>query len=64
AECTLMEYSSKSVAVFGNTRPIREKLKKMGGAFNSRLKYQGVRAAGWIFSKAYEQELAVFFGLD
>lgn len=64
AECTLMEYSPKSVAVFGNTRPIREKLKEMGGAFNSRLKYQGGRAAGWIFSKAYEQELAVFFGLD
>lgn len=62
--CTLVEYSAKAVAVFGETKTIKDELKAMGGRFNSHLTFNGKRLAGWIFSKAQEQQLAVYFGLD
>jgi hypothetical protein len=62
--CTLVEYSAKAVAVFGETRTIKDELKAMGGRFNSHLTFNGKRLAGWIFSKSQEQQLAVYFGLD
>lgn len=62
--CTLVEYSTKAVAVFGDTKSIKNELKAMGGRFNSHLTFNGKRLAGWIFSKAQEQQLAVYFGLD
>ena len=62
--CTLVEYSAKAVAVFGDTKAIKDELKAMGGRFNSRLTFNGKRLAGWIFSKSQEQRLAFYFGLD
>ena len=62
--CTVVEYSAKAVAVFGETRAIKDELKAMGGKFNNRLTYNGKRLAGWIFSKSQEQRLAYYFGLD
>jgi len=62
--CTLVEYSAKAVAVFGDTKAIKDELKAMGGRFNSRLTLNGKRLAGWIFSKSQEQRLACYFGLD
>ena len=64
ANCTMVEYSAKAVAVFGDTKPIREELKAMGGRFNSRLTFKGEKIAGWIFPKSKEQRLACYFGLD
>lgn len=64
ANCTLVEYSAKAVAVFGETRAIKDELRAMGGRFNSRLTFNGQRLAGWIFSKAQERRLAYYFGLD
>lgn len=46
-EVQIIEYSEKSIAVIGNTYPIREKLKGAGGKFNKFL----TCGAGWIFSK-------------
>lgn len=43
----IIDYSEKSFAVVGETKPIKEKLKELGGSFNSRL----TCGAGWIFSK-------------
>lgn len=63
-DCTLVEYSAKAVAVFGDTKSIRDELKAMGGRFNSRLTFNGQKLAGWIFSKSQEQQLAYYFGLD
>lgn len=40
------QYSEKSIAVFGNTQPIRDKLKELGGKFNANLRGQ----PGWIFT--------------
>ena len=42
----LEQYTEKSIAVFGNTQPIKEKLKELGGKFNSNLRGQ----PGWIFT--------------
>ena len=62
--CTLVEYSAKAVAVFGDTKSIKDELKAMGGRFNSRLTFSGKTMAGWIFPKSKEQRLACYFGLD
>lgn len=62
--CTLVEYSAKAVAVFGDTKTIKDELKAMGGRFNARLTFNGQKLAGWIFPKSKEQRLAYFFGLD
>lgn len=64
ANCTLVDYSAKAVAVFGETRAIKDELKAMGGKFNNRLTFNGQRLAGWIFSKSQEQRLAYYFGLN
>ena len=62
--CTLVEYSSKAVAVFGDTKTIKDELKAMGGRFNARLTFNGQKLAGWIFPKSQEKRLAYYFGLD
>lgn len=41
----IIDYSDKAFAVVGDTKPIKEDLKKMGGTFNKRLSC----GAGWIF---------------
>lgn len=62
--CRMVEYSAKAVAVFGDTKSIKDELKAMGGRFNSRLTFNGKKLAGWIFPKSQEQRLAYYFGLD
>lgn len=52
----LVEYSEKSVAVIGNTKPIKEKLKELVGSFNLRLSC----GLGWIFSKTKLQQIQDF----
>jgi hypothetical protein len=53
----IVDYSEKALAVFGNTRAIKDQLKALGGRFNPKLTYEGGKRAGWIFSKAREQEV-------
>ena len=62
--CTMVEYSDKAIAVFGDTKTIKEELKAMGGRFNSRLTFNGEKLAGWIFPKSQEQRLACYLGLN
>jgi hypothetical protein len=62
--CTMVEYSAKAVAVFGDTKSIKDELRAMGGRFNARLTFNGQKLAGWIFPKSQEQRLAYYFGLD
>lgn len=47
----LVDYSEKSVAVFGETKPIKDQLKELGGRFNKFLNYGDGKRAGWIFPK-------------
>lgn len=44
----IIEYSERAIAVIGDTKPIKDKLKELGGKFNFRLSC----GAGWIFRKA------------
>lgn len=41
----VLDYSEKSFAVVGNTKPIKDKLKELGGRFNFNL----TCGAGWVF---------------
>ena len=47
----IVDYSEKALAVFGETKEIKDQLKKLGGRFNPSLKHNGEKRAGWIFSK-------------
>ena len=53
----IVNYSQKALAVFGDTKPIKDQLKELGGRFNPKLLHEGTKKAGWIFSKTKEQEL-------
>ena len=47
----IVDYSEKAIAVFGDTKSIKEELKAIGGKFNPALKNNGEKRAGWIFPK-------------
>ena len=49
----ILSYSAKAIVVTGNTKPIKNRLKSMGGKWNSRLTNPttGAQLMGWIFSK-------------
>lgn len=49
----LIDYSQKAIAIVGDTKPIKDTLKKLGGKFNPRLKC----GAGWIFPKTKEEQV-------
>lgn len=52
----LVKYSEKAYALFGETKPLKDKLKEIGGKFNPYLKENGQTQKGWIFSaKKLEQ---------
>lgn len=49
----IVEYSDKAIAVIGNTKPIKDELKALGGRFNFRLSC----GPGWIFPKRKKAEI-------
>jgi hypothetical protein len=53
----IVDYSEKALAVFGDTKAVKDRLKALGGRFNPQLTHQGVKQAGWIFSKKREEQL-------
>lgn len=53
----MVDYSDKAIAVFGDTKAIKEQLKEWGGRFNPSLNYNGEKRAGWIFSKKKADEV-------
>mgnify|MGYP000685767969 FL=1 len=54
----VVDYSDKSLAVIGETYPIRQMLKEQGGRFNRFLKIGGDTVAGWIFQKSNPPKFA------
>jgi hypothetical protein len=46
----IIDYSEKAIAIIGDTKPIKEILKALGGRFNFRLSC----GAGWIFPKTMQ----------
>ena len=53
----VVDYSEKAIAVFGDTKAVKEQLKELGGRFNPSLNYNGEKRAGWIFSKKKADEV-------
>jgi len=52
----IIDYSEKSFAVVGDTKAVKDSLKKMGGSFNSKLSC----GAGWIFPNAKRNAVLQF----
>jgi len=53
----VIQYSEKCIAIFGDTKPIKEKLKAIGGKFNPYLTHNGERAPGWILPTTKKEQL-------
>ena len=53
----IIDYSEKAIAVFGDTKPLKEILRSLGGRFSPRLQNNGQTAAGWVFPKRNEQKV-------
>lgn len=60
----IVDYSEKAIAVFGETKVVKDELKMIGGKFNSALKYNGEKRAGWIFSKKQADKVREFLMPD
>jgi hypothetical protein len=52
-DISIIDYSEKAIAVIGNTKPIKDQLKALGGRFNFRL----TCGVGWIFAKTKREEV-------
>jgi len=61
---TIVDYSEKSVAIFGDTKAIKDQLAALGGRFNKYLTLNGHRQAGWIFQKSKEDDLRQLVNLS
>lgn len=55
---TIVDYSEKAFAVIGDTKSVKDDLKKLGGRFNGKLSC----GAGWIFSNKMREEVEKFIG--
>lgn len=55
----IIVYSDKAIAVIGDTKPVKEQLKALGGSFNFRLSC----GPGWIFPKHKREEIEKEFDL-
>jgi hypothetical protein len=53
----IVDYSEKAIAVFGDTKPIKDHLKQLGGRFNPFLNFNNSKTAGWVFSKLKRNEV-------
>lgn len=58
SDVKIIDYSEKAIAVIGNTKPIKDKLKAAGGRFNAKLSC----GAGWIFPKAHIDKVTAIVG--
>jgi hypothetical protein len=61
---TIVDYSEKAIAIFGDTKAIKDQLSAMGGRFNMYLTLNGKKCAGWIFQKSKEDDLRRLVNLD
>lgn len=60
---TIVDYSPKSFYVSGDTKHIKDKLKELGGKWNTKLKCKDdddKRISGWIFSNTKREEVSKF----
>lgn len=56
---TLIQYSDKCVALFGDTKPIKDELRKIGGRYNPNLHPFGpdTSVPGWVFPNKHRDDV-------
>lgn len=56
---SLIDYTEKSIALFGDTKPIKEELKKLKGRYNPCLHPFGAESSvpGWVFPRKSVEEV-------
>jgi hypothetical protein len=54
---SIVNYSEKAIAVFGNTKDIKDHLLALGGKFNPSLKQNDERVPGWVFPNSKKEEV-------
>jgi len=57
-------YSEKAIAIFGETKPIKEALKTMGAKFNPFLQRNGVKTPGWVASKKQQAIINQYISIN
>jgi hypothetical protein len=58
SDITIEDYSDKAIAVFGDTKPIKDVLNSLKGKFNPSLRGNGdEKRTGWIFPKTKKNEV-------
>lgn len=55
----LVDYSEKAIAIVGDTKPVKDILRNLGGRFNARLSC----GAGWVFSKSKADGVRAALGI-
>jgi len=55
-EFQIIDYSENAIAVVGDTRSVKDELKRMGGRFNGKLRC----GAGWVFPKSKRASVEAF----
>lgn len=55
----IVDYSEKAIAIVGDTKPVKDILRNLGGRFNARLSC----GAGWVFSKSKADEVRAALGI-
>jgi hypothetical protein len=65
---SIVDYSEKSIAVFGNTVPLKDQFKELGGRWNRNLvwgEFAGDdKIGGWIFPKSKQSEVSALIGIE
>jgi hypothetical protein len=56
----LVQYSDRAFALFGDTKPVKDKLMELGARFNRYLKQDGINCPGWIFSNKSKEQVTNF----
>jgi hypothetical protein len=51
------EYTERSIAVVGDTKPHAKQLKSLGGRYNPHLTIDGEKAIGWVFKKGDREKV-------
>lgn len=58
SDIKVIDYSDKAVAVYGNTKPIKEQLKSIGARFNMFLTIEGIKQPGWVLPISQREKLS------
>lgn len=56
----VVDYSSQSIVIVGDTFSLKDKIKELGGTFSKSLTVEGNKVPGWVFPKTKKQEIDTF----